>query len=75
MASSDGVDDYMSTGQSEQSNAFFNIGMCIRDAAGGGNRHTTKMDVGEVIVYGRVLKTKERKSVESYLSKKWNVKI
>ena len=52
----------------------FNIGMHIRGDATG-NRYPTKMDVGEVIIYGRALKSKERKSVEAYLSKKWSVKV
>lgn len=31
--------------------------------------------VGELIIYDRALKTEERQSVESYLSKKWGIKV
>lgn len=31
--------------------------------------------IGEIIVFNRVLKTEERKAVEAYLGKKWNVQV
>lgn len=32
-------------------------------------------NVAEIIIFNRALKTEERKSIESYLGKKWGVKI
>jgi prepilin-type N-terminal cleavage/methylation domain-containing protein len=40
-----------------------------------GSNYFSKAHIGEVIVYGRALTTEERKAVESYLSKKWSIKI
>lgn len=35
----------------------------------------TAMDLGEVIIFSRALKTEERKSIESYLSRKWKINL
>ena len=35
----------------------------------------TKAYIGEIILYGHALTTEERKAVESYLGKKWGVKV
>lgn len=35
----------------------------------------TKMYVGEIIIYGHALSLEERKSVETYLGKKWGIKV
>ncbi|MBU6140128.1 MAG: hypothetical protein KGP29_01030 [Proteobacteria bacterium] len=35
----------------------------------------TKAYIGELIVYGRALTTEERRSIESYLGRKWGVKV
>ncbi len=32
-------------------------------------------DLAELIVYNRAISSSERKSVEEYLSRKWNIKI
>jgi prepilin-type N-terminal cleavage/methylation domain-containing protein len=37
--------------------------------------HFTKAYIGEIIVYGHALTTEERKAVETYLGKKWGVKV
>ncbi len=34
-----------------------------------------KADIGEVIIYNRVLKTEERQEIEKYLSKKWGIEL
>lgn len=35
----------------------------------------TKMYVGEIIIYGHALTLEERKAVETYLGKKWGIKV
>ncbi len=40
-----------------------------------GESLATSMDVGEIIIFSRGLKTEERQAVESYLSHKWKINL
>ena len=33
------------------------------------------IDIGEILIFDRPLKTKEREEVEAYLSQKWGIKL
>lgn len=50
-------------------NTSLNIGCSYQ-----GNMHFKGL-IGEIIIYNRALKNEERQSVESYLSKKWGIKL
>jgi prepilin-type N-terminal cleavage/methylation domain-containing protein len=40
-----------------------------------GETNTLNLDIGEIIIFDRVLKAKEREDIEAYLGKKWQIKL
>jgi Tfp pilus assembly protein PilE len=52
----------------------------VNNAIGARKHNTGTRDyfygyIGEIIIYNRYLKTKERESIEAYLGKKWGIKV
>lgn len=41
----------------------------------GGTQYFTRMDLAELIIFNRSLKSEERKSIEKYLGQKWGIKV
>ncbi|MES2961460.1 MAG: prepilin-type N-terminal cleavage/methylation domain-containing protein [Pseudomonadota bacterium] len=65
------------TGSSTATGVFKSIGVLTFGAYYDGSTRSRYLDgaIGEIIIFNRALKIEERKAIEKYLGKKWNITV